>query len=273
MKTILGIDAAWTAKQPSGVALLVVQRDRLVCKALAPSYRDFLELAGGRPVDWTAPAGGEQPPMREVVLAATSLAAAIPSVVALDLPLARGPILGRRVADSRISQLFGARGCSTHSPGPERPGPISARVRDDLAGLGYQLATADGRKPDELSLLEVYPHTALLALLGADYRLPYKLSRARRYWPEQSPDERRTSLRRECQRILRALRQEIADIDLPLPTHGSGRERKAAEDALDALVCAWVGARFLAGEAVPHGDEAAAIWTPADRPAGDRVPP
>jgi hypothetical protein len=31
---------------------------------------------------------------------------------------------------------------------------------------------------------------------------------------------------------------------------------------IDALVCAWVGMKYLAGEAVAYGDETAAIWVP-----------
>ena len=33
-------------------------------------------------------------------------------------------------------------------------------------------------------------------------------------------------------------------------------------DRADALVCAWVGAKYLLGEAVTYGDGSAAIWVP-----------
>lgn len=52
-------------------------------------------------------------------------------------------------------------------------------------------------------------------------------------------------------------------------TPAAGLERH--EDALDALVCAWVGTEHLAGRTAALGDAEAAIWTPvglADRPAG-----
>ena len=39
---------------------------------------------------------------------------------------------------------------------------------------------------------------------------------------------------------------------------------KRCEDALDALVCAWVGAEFLAGRTTGLGDDTAAIWCPSD---------
>jgi predicted RNase H-like nuclease len=37
---------------------------------------------------------------------------------------------------------------------------------------------------------------------------------------------------------------------------------KRYEDSLDALVCSWVGAKYLLGEAEPYGDGTAAIWVP-----------
>ena len=37
---------------------------------------------------------------------------------------------------------------------------------------------------------------------------------------------------------------------------------KRYEDALDALVCAWVGTRYVEGHADHYGDDDAAIWIP-----------
>jgi predicted RNase H-like nuclease len=37
---------------------------------------------------------------------------------------------------------------------------------------------------------------------------------------------------------------------------------KTYEDALDALVSAWVGMKYLEGNATPYGDSTAAIWIP-----------
>jgi len=48
---ILGIDAAWTEKEPSGVALIEGARGGWRCVAVTPSYGTFLALAEGTPVD------------------------------------------------------------------------------------------------------------------------------------------------------------------------------------------------------------------------------
>ncbi|GGG06368.1 hypothetical protein GCM10010924_38800 [Rhizobium wenxiniae] len=51
---------------------------------------------------------------------------------------------------------------------------------------------------------------------------------------------------------------------LPLPGRNSrAYELKAFEDALDAFVCAWVGACVVDGTATAHGDDTSAIWIPS----------
>ena len=45
-----------------------------------------------------------------------------------------------------------------------------------LASLGYRLAVSE---PDTCTVMEAYPHPALLRLLQRTYRVPYKVDRAR----------------------------------------------------------------------------------------------
>lgn len=47
MAGVLGIDAAWTEKEPAGVALLEGRSEVWRCVAVAPSYDSFLALAEG----------------------------------------------------------------------------------------------------------------------------------------------------------------------------------------------------------------------------------
>jgi predicted RNase H-like nuclease len=115
-------------------------------------------------------------------------------------------------------------------------------------------------------LLEVYPHPALLILLPAGYRVPYKVSKATKYWPEASPRERIERLLGLFEVILAALKREVAGIELGLPRPEAVRSRaslKRYEDALDALVSAWVGIQFLEDRAEAFGDGTAAIWCPS----------
>ena len=66
-------------------------------------------------------------------------------------------------------------------------------------------------------------------------------------------------------KILSGLTQKIDGILLETPEAGdvaSFESLKRYEDALDALVCAWVAIAYLEGKCVPYGDDQAAIWVP-----------
>jgi predicted RNase H-like nuclease len=61
-------------------------------------------------------------------------------------------------------------------------------------------------------LIEVYPHPALVELAASSERLPYKVSRARSYWPHATPRDRRNNLLREWLRIVDLLEGKIAGV-------------------------------------------------------------
>lgn len=177
------------------------------------------------------------------------------------MPVAKVPITGRRIADDLFSSRFGGQGCSTHSPGLKRPGLIGRQFTDLMAAHGFEIADANTECGTPTRLLEVYPHPALLGLLGVPYRFPYKVSKSRKLWPGTPVDVRIQLLLAAFDRILAALKVHIDDIDLVLPTAitvPSVSHLKRYEDALDALVSAWVGIEYLEGRAQAYGDATAA---------------
>jgi predicted RNase H-like nuclease len=270
MASILAIDAAWTAFEPSGIALLHGEEGDWRCQAVAPSYEQFVDLVNGSRVDWTARPTGNEPAVEEWLRIAEHLNGAPVDLVTVDMPLSMSVINGRRAADDAISRAFGGRGCGTHTPNVKRPGEISDQLRIDFAELGYPLGTTRTPFGTTPALIEVYPHPALLLLLGADYRVPYKASRAGRYWPLLSPTERRRKIAGIWQEIYGALAANFSVSDLPLPTpdeaeHLRTSELKRFEDGLDALICGWVGIGYLQGRCTAYGDETAAIWTPSPK--------
>ena len=252
---ILGIDAAWTKHNPSGVALISDVGELI---AFAPSYVSFAALAEGEPVDWSRPARSGSS-VEDVLTAAAILAPSDPvDVIAVDMPVATVPVTSRRVCDDLVSRAYGGRGCGTHSPSAKRPGLVGVEFSETMAGFGFELAAHDGSDCDR-RYLEVYPHTALLQLMNADYRVPYKESKRRKYWPRNSLEVSRKKLLAQWSSIEIELALRVGPIDLPL------REKislKPVEDAIDAIVCAWVGHQFKIGQAESLGDETAAIWTP-----------
>jgi predicted RNase H-like nuclease len=265
-RAVLGIDASWTEGEPSGVALVVERSGAWTAAAVAPSYATFVALASGAAVDWDAPAmpGGATDAGALLGAAARLAPDAEVVVAALDLPLARTPIVRRRVADDALSRAYGARGCGVHSPTDPRLAAASERLHRSFIERSFALATAAAPRHPR-ALLEVFPHTALLALLPSPYRVQYKVARAGRYWPARPPAERRAALLAEWRRIHAALAARITGLALALALPASppaaGR-MKRHEDALDAVICAWAGIEFLAGRASAYGDATATIWTP-----------
>jgi predicted RNase H-like nuclease len=266
MTAILAIDAAWTARQPSGVALVRNTRDTWRCVGLAPSYIQFEHLAAGDPDDSDSKPTGSRPDLdRLLAVCRRLLDGEQVSLIAMDMPLSLLPITRRRAADDAVSRAYGNKGCAVHSPSAARPGRLADEVRARAATLGFPLATASKPAGTCPALIEVYPHPALIHLLGRNFRIPYKVAKTTRYWCDATLQERIARLREQHTRILSALGERIVDLPLQLPGKaqiGSLTSLKAYEDTLDALVCAWVGIRYLQRDCRAFGDRNAAIWIP-----------
>jgi len=262
---ILAIDAAWTASEPSGVALVSGQGNRWRCLCVAPSYDAFLSSSGA-PIDWGASRfRGTAPSAAALVEAARLIAGINVSLVTVDMPVAAVPFVTRRMADNAVSSTFGGRGCSAHSPNERRPGELGSKLMEELSGVGFPLATASEAAGTLGRTIEVYPHPALLCLLQSSYRVPYKIAKSRRYWPTADLRERITRLLAQLNAMNCALREALGDTCVQLPPPDEIRrlaQLKRYEDAIDALVCAWVGTQYVNQAATPYGDSTAAIWIP-----------
>ena len=140
-RVVLGIDAAWTAHNPSGVALVQRAAEGWQCLALAPSYDSFLAIAAGEALEQSRKAQGREPDPEALLKASQQLAGQPVDCVSVDIPLATTPITSRRAADTAISSRFGPKGCAVHSPSAERPGAIADQLRADFTALGYPLHT------------------------------------------------------------------------------------------------------------------------------------
>ncbi len=270
MKAILEIDAAWTANNPSGVALVRGKGKKWQCLAVAPSYESFVALADDGQVNWQKKEfKGSHPDVSRLLVAAEKLAGKPVDLVAIDMPVSRKKITSRREADDQISREFGDRNCGAHSPSPARPGTLGEDLTRAFKSSGFNLVTDIIEKPSEAGkvLIEVYPHPALLSLLQADQRVQYKVSKSLSYWQEASVPKRINNLLEIYQAILEKLSERFSglgelirfDREITCLAH-----LKKYEDALDALICAWVGVEFLGGRVIPLGDDTAAIWCPAD---------
>lgn len=249
------------------MALVQGEGRKWKCLGVAPSYESFISLADGHPVDWGMKRfDGAPPDVSRLLQAAKKLAKTEVDIVAIDMPVSNSRISGRRCADNRVSEVFGGRNCAAHSPSAERPGMLGEKIAKDFADGGNKLVTEAARPPTSPGLIEVYPHPALLSMLKLEERAKYKCSKSRSYWPEASLDERIRNLIAIHEKIHAALSEKFEGVNdlISIRKVESLSHLKKVEDALDALICAWVGAEYLAGRTVPLGDNSAAIWCPAD---------
>ena len=251
-RVVLGIDAAWTSANPSGVALAAKTGTVWRLIAAAASFEEFVRLADGN--DGSGPSA--------LIATACRLAGKAPDLIAVDMPMMDAPILTRRAADNAVNRAYSGRGAGTHSPTADRPGLVGRALEAGLSAAGYPLATLDIRPPCRV---EIYPHPALIELTGAARRLEYKIGRTGRYWPGLPLAERRQRLNAVWATIVAALDSVLtgsADLLRLPPFEARGKALKGFEDRLDAAVAAYAGAMALDGKARAHGDAASAVWVP-----------
>jgi predicted RNase H-like nuclease len=263
LSLILGIDAAWTKTGSSGVALLEYTSGRCHFIACAPSYESFIAYSYGKQIDWRKPSASALD-VSKLIDAATRLGRGSIEVLAIDMPVASKRISSRRLADQEISIKFGSAWAATHSPSVGRPGAYGHSIAKQSKLAGFQLVTKQV-SPAERSLIEVYPLAALVRLLNVQRRPLYKVSKCSREWPKLSRDERILKLLEAWRTILKCLKSRIAHLDFPMPRARAINTLSALkpyEDALDAIISAYVGALFLSGSAEAYGDDEAAIWVP-----------
>jgi predicted RNase H-like nuclease len=124
MQSVLGIDAAWTSTQPSGVALVTQTPNGWRLRAVESSDQRFQALADSHIQAEDRPSGS-RPDTVPLLASVEKISGWVPNLVAIDMPLAHAPIVGRRASDKAVSQAYGARKCGTHTPNALRPGRLS----------------------------------------------------------------------------------------------------------------------------------------------------
>src|ERR1700744_5002567 len=257
MTAVLGIDAAWTAENAGGHALVEKCKGRCLWGAAAPNLHGFARKCG---LDCH-----EEGLSQALHCAMRVLGGRKPDLIAVDMPMSRIDIVGRRVSDIGVSKRFGAAKCATHSPSAERPGKISGPFRAPCEAQGYELLVL-GKELPAFSLAEVYPHPALLRLMNAEERLRYKVGKTKIYWPKASAEERRQAVLTSLRSIVEALDGIISNVsEYVEPAFAATKgfaALKPAEDMIDAIVSAWIGTTILEGRAEAFGDMDSAIWIP-----------
>ncbi len=180
-----------------------------------------------------------------------------PAVVAVDAPLQVPNETGRRCCEKQISQQYGGRKAGAHSSNRKLFEANYGRIRgEDLSERLSDLEFGGPWDNSRRTLIEVYPHPALIEVFGLEERLPYKKRK------------QRVAQWREGLRQLSGHLDSLAEREPPLKAGPlriddsvRGRRLKEVEDLLDARFCAWMALLWLA-----RGRDAFTIF--GDEPSG-----
>jgi predicted RNase H-like nuclease len=174
------------------------------------------------------------------VLAYIEKHAAATTVVAIDAPLIITNQEGQRHCETLIGRCYGARHGSCHTSNLSLyPQATSVGLASKLKSRGFRHAPGLTHPENERVMLEVYPHPALIELFHLPSILKYKKGRV----------ATRRSGQQELQQWLRKLSLSSPPLEctprlsdfLDTGTNSlRGSALKANEDALDAIVCAYI---------------------------------
>ena len=225
-----GLDLAWSAKNPTGACALDAA-GKIVDERMLSSDDDIIDWISNR-LDG-------------------------PAAVAIDAPLLVPNETGRRPCENELSREYGSRKAGPHSSNRSRLIGLHYGIRgEELAARLAVLGFGDPWAGSERTLLEVYPHPAIIEAFGLEERLIYKAKRG------VTVDDRRRGLR-----TLSALLAQLNDADPPLKGPAvvvdetrRGAGLKQVEDQLDARLCAWVAAVW--------GNDATRVRLYGDRETG-----
>jgi len=237
----LGLDLAWSDRNPSGLAAIDEAGTILDLRADLRSDADVLGWIRA----WRGTSG----------------------VIGVDMPtIVRNPA-GARRAENELRAVFGRFGAGPHPSNLARfpDGGRAARFIAELAGDGVVETTQIAPRDPRTIAVEVFPHPAHIRL----FDLPgiFKYKKKARPWP---------AVLGEWERYRAAL-ATLAHADPPLVLDARVPERvglrgyKRWDDTLDALSCAYIAAFLWRwGSAPPHarvfGDLAEGYIMVPDRP-------
>lgn len=210
----LGVDLGWTTGA-TGLAAIRFVQDHLTLSAvsLAHSHEQTLE--------WIAGQAGDSPAM-----------------IAIDAPTVIRNPTGQRPGERALNAVFRKHLLNCHPANLGRPfAHKTTAFANTLEAQGYRHAPGiQARSPGRYQI-EVFPHAAIVRLFQFEQRLRYK---------KGSAAERSALLAVLRERIasLRGAEPPLITPALPVVEGVKGRARKDAEDQLDAILCAYIGAHY-----------------------------
>ncbi len=220
MITCIGIDLAWSTRNPSGGAVIVGN-------------------TGGGEFCGAELLGDDQ----EIIAYIDRHAGSGPCIVAVDAPLWVPNETGRRPGEAEIATAFSRYQAGAHPANRQRLA-ANGVVRGEalvaaLEQRGFTHAPMIEAGTRVRQVIEVFPHPAMVAIFGLERTLKYKVKPNRTKQERDAEWGRYQQYMRDLQRADPALMgheafalQPVADL--------RGRYLKAYEDKMDALFCAYI---------------------------------
>ncbi len=246
---LLGLDLAWSARNPSGLAAIDATGRVLDVRADLKSDAEILA--------WVRAWRGER------------------GVIGIDMPTIVRNASGTRAAERSLAAAFRAQHAAPHPANLGRPlfrdGGRARALIDALAGEDVVEDTAILPDDPRTVAIEVFPHPAHVRLFGLDAIFKYK--KKSRPWPGVLEEWERY---RAALASLRAADPPLV-LDERVPERVTSRGYKRWDDTLDAITCAYV-ASFVHrwGSGLPHvrvfGDLTEGYIVVPERGAFERPP-
>lgn len=234
----VGIDLAWSGRNPSGLAL--PRQDDEAVYEVSPACLLRTE--------------------EEIISAIQQTDAGGTLVIAVDAPLIVPNAAGERPVERGMRRRFATFHAGCHPANRRLLGdpPRGERLYRLLGkNLGVQLVAAPPAGEECRGAFEVYPHAAMVILFRLSRILEYKER------PQRDVEYRRQQTATYV-RLLSSLRRPA--LQLPtwvdeVPTTSAALKR--FEDRLDALFCAWLAAHaWMVGGEVLGDTTTGSIWLP-----------
>lgn len=216
----IGLDLAWSARNPSGVAVLEGDTGGAV-----------LTVSGLLESDTE-------------ILAFLDAHASGPCLIAVDAPLSVPNLTGQRFAEAELAAVFRQFQAGAHPANRTLLGRYNGGVlrgewlRDALAARGIRDEPADVADPEARICLEVYPHAAMVALFELGRTLKYKQKGQGREVLDAAWNEYHRHLAN-----LEGAEPPLTGLGALLavkPSTLKGAALKNHEDEADAVMCAYV---------------------------------
>ncbi len=173
--------------------------------------------------------------------------------IAVDAPLIINNRVGQRTCERCLGSDYGSKKASCHSSNLTRyPDAAGVDLANRLTRKGYSHASLCDK-----FIIECYPHPAIIEIFGLSERILYKKGRV---------SIRRCGQKQLAKLISKLSKSSIVTLEIPNNLRSflsperidglRGIALKENEDALDSIICAYIGALFkLRVQSRTYGDK------------------